>query len=771
MILIIALAFLLLASNAEAGAVWGCFGQTCQHLTARSGDTFSAQDSDSSIPWQVAGSAPSCSSEGQAYWHSSNDRINVCDDSSWVTFYSGAHTTDTGPSPDCSGTLTYQDGEGACDTYTLAGNTTELATVASKTSGRCAQFDANGNIGAAGAACSSGGGGSVAGSDTEVQFNDGGSAFGADDRFRWVKSNHRLVIGDADYGWGAISAYGSGSTEVGIVSAYVGSGATTSGFNVLGKASGSVGSPGAVPDDDLIARWWALGHNGSSFVNSCQMNVYADGAFSGSNQGSDWELTCPLNDNTGLTARIQALGSGEIHIRDKTIFGQNLDNTTLTTAGDESYFLFLDDLDIDVSPSSGASNLKIIDINSTLHYGQSAVSLSTFTSFANETVFNYDDASNSVIFVPWTFNNGSTAKRTANGTFLTLAQSYRDTPSYENGDASAWTVNSHTTLVSSPIIKNTGSMGDITLLAGKGVSSQPQFSCGNGNCTITSWVDFYAPSAAYGSGAGTEDITTRYGLQILADTRADKHYGIYNEALTQFPSVTTAISATFTLTPTSTFMVLNPDASITSSASTAINDGVDGQTVVLINGDTGSDTITLKDSANTELAGDFTMKPGDTITLVYSTNRADWQEVTRSANDAPAGGGGSDSILQIGGTKDSDATNNFVGPWGTGNYSTTAANAEWDVDADLTITAMECKQTGDSSCTLGITLQDTGSTATDAVGNLDTECSSVNQAQCDVAGSSSYSAGDGLSVKITTNSGCGGSGMKGWGCVIRYSYD
>lgn len=80
--------------------------------------------------------------------------------------------TDTGPSPDCSGTLTYQDGEGGCDTYTLSGNTTSLGTTSGTlTSGDCAEFDASGNLIASGGAC--GGSGDI----TDVGTCTSGACF------------------------------------------------------------------------------------------------------------------------------------------------------------------------------------------------------------------------------------------------------------------------------------------------------------------------------------------------------------------------------------------------------------------------------------------------------------------------------------------------------------------------------------------------------------------------------------------------------------------
>lgn len=54
--------------------------------------------------------------DGRLKWDSTTERVEIGDDGvATLELYPGAHTTDTGPSPDCSGTSTYQDGEGNCD--------------------------------------------------------------------------------------------------------------------------------------------------------------------------------------------------------------------------------------------------------------------------------------------------------------------------------------------------------------------------------------------------------------------------------------------------------------------------------------------------------------------------------------------------------------------------------------------------------------------------------------------------------------------------------
>jgi hypothetical protein len=75
---------------------------------------------------------------------------------------------------------------------TRSGNTTAfVTTTGSLTSGRCVEIDANGNFIQAAAACAGGGG--IAGSDTQVQFNDGG-AFGGDAGLVYAKTTDTLTV-------------------------------------------------------------------------------------------------------------------------------------------------------------------------------------------------------------------------------------------------------------------------------------------------------------------------------------------------------------------------------------------------------------------------------------------------------------------------------------------------------------------------------------------------------------------------------------------------
>ncbi len=84
---------------------------------------------------------------------------------------------------------------GTASVVTLPGRSGTVAyTSGTLTSGNCAKFDASGNIVDNGATC--GGGGTPGGSDTQVQFNDGG-AFGGDSGLVFNKTANALTLGGA----------------------------------------------------------------------------------------------------------------------------------------------------------------------------------------------------------------------------------------------------------------------------------------------------------------------------------------------------------------------------------------------------------------------------------------------------------------------------------------------------------------------------------------------------------------------------------------------
>lgn len=109
---------------------------------------------------------------------------------------------------------------------------------------------------------------------------------------------------------------------------------------------------------------------------------------------------------------------------------------------------------------------------------------------------------------------------------------------------------------------------------------------------------------------------------------------VTNDSLSIEPASTTVANG-FTLDPRQKpgrkLYAINAASAIASNASTAIQNGTDGQVITLIN--TGSNSITLKNSANTALVGgvDYVIGQNDTLVLLYSTTTGLWHELSRSA--------------------------------------------------------------------------------------------------------------------------------------------
>ena len=90
------------------------------------------------------------------------------------------------------------------------------------------------------------------------------------------------------------------------------------------------------------------------------------------------------------------------------------------------------------------------------------------------------------------------------------------------------------------------------------------------------------------------------------------------------------VSEGSTITPTGTYQPISSASAVTTSATTAIADGVkNGQLLILVN-ENASDTIIVKDSANTHLSGDITLGNDDTLMLMW--DGADWLELATSNN-------------------------------------------------------------------------------------------------------------------------------------------
>lgn len=119
----------------------------------------------------------------------------------------------------------------------------------------------------------------------------------------------------------------------------------------------------------------------------------------------------------------------------------------------------------------------------------------------------------------------------------------------------------------------------------------------------------------------TTTFTMRKESDEALSTRAA--WGSYLEVQT--------LGAGFTLTPNTSFVGVFGSAARTSDATTAITDGAFPGQLLLLEGTSDTNTITIKDGANTSLKGDCILGLEDTLLLVFDGDV--WVEVARSTGD------------------------------------------------------------------------------------------------------------------------------------------
>jgi hypothetical protein len=92
---------------------------------------------------------------------------------------------------------------------------------------------------------------------------------------------------------------------------------------------------------------------------------------------------------------------------------------------------------------------------------------------------------------------------------------------------------------------------------------------------------------------------------------------------------TYAVTSGATIAPTGSYMRLSATANVAASGTTAISDGTyAGQLLVFEN--TVTYTITISDTANTQMSGATVLGQYDTLTLIW--NGSDWVELAQANN-------------------------------------------------------------------------------------------------------------------------------------------
>ena len=155
----------------------------------------------------------------------------------------------------------------------------------------------------------------------------------------------------------------------------------------------------------------------------------------------------------------------------------------------------------------------------------------------------------------------------------------------------------------------------------------------NGN-TVGTGVDYAISIQSDGSG-DYDDFDYCVDMSLAEVNTADIRFSngttlgetvdtvlTFSEFLAAAEQTAVALGDGETITPTGTYQPLTSSGAVTTSATTAIADGtVNGQLLILVN-ENASDTIIVKDSANTHLTGDVTLGNDDTLMLLW--DGADW---------------------------------------------------------------------------------------------------------------------------------------------------
>ena len=141
-----------------------------------------------------------------------------------------------------------------------------------------------------------------------------------------------------------------------------------------------------------------------------------------------------------------------------------------------------------------------------------------------------------------------------------------------------------------------------------------------------------ADNMDYGIDFSTADITTADVRFENGTTLAEDVDTVLTFSEFLAPTEQTAVVVTegSIITPTGTYQPITSAGAVTTSATIAIADGVkNGQLLVIVN-ENASDTIIVKNGANTHLSGDITLGNDDTLGLMW--DGADWLELFTTDN-------------------------------------------------------------------------------------------------------------------------------------------
>ena len=162
-------------------------------------------------------------------------------------------------------------------------------------------------------------GGSVAGSDTQVQYNDGGS-FGADANFAWDKILQKLSLGGVDtmtvngtlIGTKLSTHSGDGLTQVDI-EMHKHSNTAGAGASIYGARSrGGIGTETIVQNGDAVLNITGVGFDGTDYATLAQIQFEVDGTPGSNDMPGRIVFNTSADGGQTLTERMRISNNGNI---------------------------------------------------------------------------------------------------------------------------------------------------------------------------------------------------------------------------------------------------------------------------------------------------------------------------------------------------------------------------------------------------------------------------------------------------------------------------
>lgn len=342
--------------------------------------------------------------------------------------------------------------------------------------------------------------------------------------------------------------------------------------------------------------------------------------------------------------------SGEVNIegsltdaRRRMKIGAGISGETITAVDRMLQFPF----DYDFSTAVVTGGVSVINVNPTVHLGQASSGFTPWAALStNGMSYLHDDNTSSAIgALQLFFSNHAITSSVAN----TGPNVYTlwDAPSISK--TATGNLGEYQTIRSS---SGAAAVGAVTVTTGNydGMYWAVGGTTNNagGSITIPQAAAVEANGVAL-SGSGTEVCTAQYGLKVNTAftqcttnvgvdvgtlTTGNTAIGLRNASTTVFPPTSvTNLGAAFTLTATSTFLrVATSGAGNQTSSATCINDGQDGQVVIIMNVDA-TDSVILTGGTNCAFAAaaaTMTLGPFDNITMLFDSGSGIWLQVAQT---------------------------------------------------------------------------------------------------------------------------------------------